>query len=150
MVQHLRQPCPGRIFEDIGMGFSIGTAGGSLFYFVKGKFFVLTNILTGFLYTPRGKRFMGALTHVRNRAPLMGGSFAMWGGCFSTIDCLMIYYRQKDDPGNAIVSGFVTGGILAFRSGPQAAFKNALIGGVMMTLIEGVMVLATQYGMRMQ
>ena len=92
---------------------------------------------------------MGGLTHVRNRAPLIGGSFAMWGGCFSSIDCMMLYYRQVDDPWNAIVSGFITGGVLAFRSGPQAAFKNALIGGVMLTLIEGVTVMITQYSMRM-
>ena len=33
-----RQPCPGRIFEDLGMGFSIGCFGGTCFYFIKGKF----------------------------------------------------------------------------------------------------------------
>ncbi len=32
-----RAPCPGRIFEDLGVGFSIGCAGGSIFYFLKGK-----------------------------------------------------------------------------------------------------------------
>jgi import inner membrane translocase subunit TIM17 len=42
----------------------------------------------------------------------------MWGGCFSSIDCLMLLYRQKEDPFNLIASGFLTGGILAFRSGP--------------------------------
>jgi import inner membrane translocase subunit TIM17 len=60
----------------------------------------------------------GALTHIRNRAPLIGGSFAMWGGCFSSIDCALMFYRNQDDPKNAIVSGFLTGGILAIRSGP--------------------------------
>jgi 4-amino-4-deoxy-L-arabinose transferase-like glycosyltransferase len=43
------------------------------------------------------------------------GSFAMWGGVFSSMDCLLIYYRQKDDPLNAIIAGFITGGILAIR-----------------------------------
>ena len=81
---------------------------------------------------------------------MIGGSFAMWGGCFSSIDCLMLYYRQTDDPFNAIFSGFMTGGVLAFSSGPQAAFKNALIGGTMLCLIEGVTVMITQYSMRMQ
>ena len=75
-------------------------------------------MIIGFWFAPRKKRFIGGLTHVRNRAPLIGGSFAMWGGCFSTIDCLMLYYRQTDDPWNAVVSGFITGGVLAFRSGP--------------------------------
>ena len=67
---------------------------------------------------PRKKRIISGLTHIRNRAPIIGGSFAMWGGCFSSIDCLMMYYRQVDDPFNLIASGFLTGGILAFRSGP--------------------------------
>ena len=43
------------------------------------------------------------------------GSFAMWGGVFSSVDCLLIYYRQKDDPWNAIAAGFITGGVLAIR-----------------------------------
>lgn len=43
------------------------------------------------------------------------GSFAMWGGVFSSMDCLLIYYRQKDDPFNAIIAGFITGGVLAIR-----------------------------------
>ena len=76
---------------------------------------------------PRRQRIMGGLTHVRNRAPFLGGnnyihsinyslgSFAMWGGVFSSMDCLLIYYRQKDDPYNAIAAGFITGGVLAIR-----------------------------------
>ena len=74
----------------------------------------------------------------------------MWGGCFSSIDCLLLHYRNQDDPKNAVIAGFMTGGILAFRSGPQAAFKNALIGGVMLSLIELVTVMITQYSMRMK
>jgi import inner membrane translocase subunit TIM17 len=88
--------------------------------------------------------------HVRNRAPFLGGSFAMWGGVFSSIDCLMIYYRQKDDPWNAVVSGFMTGGILAIRGGLSMAFKNAFIGGVILCLIEGVTVIVQAIGMRQQ
>ena len=37
MSNTYRQPCPGRIFEDLGVGFSIGCFGGSIFYFFKGK-----------------------------------------------------------------------------------------------------------------
>ena len=36
-VDYHRAPCPGRIFEDLGVGFSIGCASGSLLYFIKGK-----------------------------------------------------------------------------------------------------------------
>uniref|UniRef100_A0A7S3J3Y2 Uncharacterized protein n=1 Tax=Euplotes harpa TaxID=151035 RepID=A0A7S3J3Y2_9SPIT len=65
----------------------------------------------------------------------------MWGGCFSSFDCLMIWYRQKDDPWNAVVSGFLTGGVLAIRGGANLAFKNALIGGVILGLIEGISII---------
>ena len=69
----------------------------------------------------------------------------MWGGCFSSMDCLLMHYRQQDDPWNAVAAGFVTGGILQIRSGPQSAFKNACIGGVMLALIEGVGVAMNVY-----
>jgi import inner membrane translocase subunit TIM17 len=81
-VAYHRSPCPGRIFEDLGVGVSIGCIGGSLWYFLKGMW-----------NAPRRQRILGGLMHVRNRAPFLGGSFAMWGGVFSSIDCLMIYYR---------------------------------------------------------
>ena len=77
-----RQPCQGRIFEDLGIGFSIGCFGGSLWYFLKGSY-----------NSPRRKRIIGGLHHVRNRAPLIGGSFSIWGGCFSSCDCLLIHFR---------------------------------------------------------
>ena len=117
-----RQPCPGRIFEDLGVGFSIGCFGGTFFYFIKGKFHILTKH-AGAYNSPIRQRIAGGLTHVRNRAPYIGGSFAMWGGCFSSVDCLLIHFRQVDEPVNAIVAGAVTGGVLAIRSGPQAAMK---------------------------
>ena len=74
----------------------------------------------------------------------------MWGGCFSAVDCLFMHYREQDDPWNAIAAGFITGGILQIRSGPQSAFKNACIGGVMLGLIEGVGVMINVYSFRQQ
>lgn len=53
----------------------------------------------------------------------MGGNFGLWGGIFASVDCLLIYYRQKDDFLNAIGAGFVTGGVLAIRGGVSVAFK---------------------------
>lgn len=58
-----------------------------------------------------------------SRINLLLGSFAMWGGVFSSVDCMLIYYRQKDDPFNAIAAGFITGGVLAFR-GEVHRFSN--------------------------
>jgi len=81
-VQYNRQPCPGRIFEDLGNGFAIGCAGGTLFYFFK-----------GLINAPKGQRFFSGLCHVRNRAPFLGGNFGLWGGMFSSMECLLISYR---------------------------------------------------------
>ena len=147
-VSYHRSPCPGRIFEDLGVGFSIGCFGGSIFYFFKGTFIIKSFI--GLWNAPRKQRLLGGLTHVRNRAPFLGGSFAMWGGVFSSMDCLLIYYRQRDDPYNAIVAGFVTGGVLAIRGGASIAFKNAMVGGIILALIEGVSTIITSVSMRKQ
>lgn len=94
---------------------------------------------------------------------LIIGSFAMWGGVFSSMDCLLIYYRQKDDPWNAIAAGCITGGVLAIRGqidskimimgligGASVAFKNAMMGGVILALIEGVSTVVTSISMRNQ
>jgi import inner membrane translocase subunit TIM17 len=75
---------------------------------------------------------------VRNRAPLLGGNFGLWGGMFSSIECMLIYYRQKDDGRNAVAAGFITGGLLAIRGGAAVAFKQAMIGGVILMIIETV------------
>jgi hypothetical protein len=46
--------------------------------------------------------------------------------------------RSQEDPWNAILSGAAVGGILAARAGLKAAGKSALVGGVIMTAIEGL------------
>ena len=47
---------------------------------------------------------------------MTGGNFGVWGGMFSTFDCAIKGWRQKEDAWNAIASGFLTGGCLAARS----------------------------------
>jgi len=96
-------------------------------YFVKGAW-----------NAPKRQRMFSGLTHLRNRAPIMGGTFGLWGGIFSSVDCLLIYYRQKDDPFNAVAAGFVTGGVLAIRGGLAPAFRQAMLGGIILCVIEAV------------
>uniref|UniRef100_A0A1U7XTJ4 Mitochondrial import inner membrane translocase subunit TIM17-2-like n=2 Tax=Solanaceae TaxID=4070 RepID=A0A1U7XTJ4_NICSY len=67
----------------------------------------------------------------------IGGSFAVWGGLFSTFDCTMVYLRQKEDPWNSIIAGAATGGFLQMRQGLGAASRSAMFGGVLLALIEG-------------
>lgn len=63
---------------------------------------------------------------------------------FSTIDCTLVHFRQKEDPWNSIISGAATGGILAARNGVAAMAGSAVIGGVLLALIEGVGILFTR------
>ncbi|XP_013622614.1 PREDICTED: mitochondrial import inner membrane translocase subunit TIM17-2-like [Brassica oleracea var. oleracea] len=121
-----REPCPDRILDDIGGAFGMGAVGGSAFHFLKGTY-----------NSPKGSRFLGGKQAVAMNAPRLGGSFAVWGGLFSTFDCSMVYLRQKEDPWNSIIAGAATGGFLSMRQGPNAAVRSALVGGVLLALIEG-------------
>jgi import inner membrane translocase subunit TIM17 len=125
-----REPCPDRIIEDAGGAFGMGCVGGFIWHFVKGA-----------RNSPSGDRFTGAFYNARVRAPILGGNFATWGGTFSSFDCTLQYIRRKDDHWNAIASGFLTGGVLAARGGWKAASKQAVIGGVLLAIIEGVVAL---------
>lgn len=87
---------------------------------------------------------LGSLTAVKARAPIIGGNFAVWGGMFSTIDCTLVHLRKKEDPWNSIISGAATGGILAARNGVGMMAGSALVGGVLLALIEGVGILFTR------
>jgi len=105
----------------------MGVIGGFIWHFCKGA-----------RQSPQGERLVGALYQGRQRAPILGGNFAVWGGTFSTFDCSLQYIRRRDDHWNAIASGFLTGGVLAARGGWKAASRNAVIGGVLLGIIEGV------------
>lgn len=122
-----RDPCPFRIVMDCGGAYTIGFVGGSLWHGIK-----------GLRMNPKGMKTHGALAAIRAKAPITGGSFAVWGGLFSTFDCSLAYIRKTEDPLNPILSGAITGGVLAARGGWAAAGKSAAIGGVLLALIEGV------------
>nr|GEZ82803.1 hypothetical protein [Tanacetum cinerariifolium] len=70
-------------------------------------------------------------------APRLGGSFAVWGGLFSTFACTMVYVRQKEDPWNSIIAGAATGGFLSMRQGLGPASRSTMFGGVLLAMIEG-------------
>lgn len=57
------QPCPYRIVDDFGNGFSLGCAGGMVFYFLRGMW-----------YAPKRERFMGGIMLLKKRAPILGGT----------------------------------------------------------------------------
>lgn len=121
-----REPCPDRILDDVGGAFGMGAVGGSIFHFFKGLY-----------NSPKGHRLAGGATSARMLAPRLGGSFAVWGGLFSTFDCAFVYAREKEDPWNSIAAGAATGGFLAMRQGLLASGRSAIYGGALLALIEG-------------
>jgi import inner membrane translocase subunit TIM17 len=129
MDEYTREPCPYRILDDIGGAFAMGTIGGGVFHGVS-----------GFRNAPKGlpKRLYGSVTNIGLKSPITGGQFAAWGGMFSLIDCGLVHLRKKEDPWNGIISGAATGGLLMIRSGPAAIATSAIIGGVLLALIEGI------------
>ncbi|XP_039739509.1 mitochondrial import inner membrane translocase subunit Tim17-A [Pteropus medius] len=136
MEEYAREPCPWRIVDDCGGAFAMGTIGGGIFQAIK-----------GFRNSPVGvnHRLRGSLTAIKTRAPHLGGSFAVWGGLFSMIDCSMVQARGKEDPWNSITSGALTGAILAARNGPVAMVGSAAMGGILLALIEGAGILLTRF-----
>lgn len=81
---------------------------------------------------------------IRREAPKLGGSFAVWGGLFSTFDCTLVAIRKKEDPWNSIAAGALTGGFLQLRTGARSAAQSAIFGGVLLAMIEGVGILLTR------
>jgi len=114
----------------------MGLIGGGVFQAVK-----------GFRHAPSGmtRRLHGASLAVRQRAPIVGGQFAVWGGMFSMIDCSLVYLRKKEDPWNSIMSGALTGGILSARAGPGPMLGSALLGGTLLAMIEGMQVVMSRF-----
>ena len=123
---------PWRILDDCGGAFAMGCIGGSIFQSIK-----------GFKNAPQGfnRRLQGSWSAVRQRAPIIGGNFAVWGGVFSTIDCTLVHLRKKEDPWNSIISGAATGAVLAVRHGTGTMVGSAVVGGVLLAFIEGAGIL---------
>ena len=134
-MQHI--PCPARIPSDLGDAFATGAVLGSMFYMCKGAY-----------HSVRRERFIGGLRLVRSRAPILGGSFALWGGIFATSSCVFKHIRGHEDALNSIASGFVTGFTLSIRTGLRGGLRNGLFGGIFLGVIEGVMIFMNMYQKR--
>ncbi|KAK0182396.1 hypothetical protein PV327_000540 [Microctonus hyperodae] len=135
MEEYSREPCPWRIVDDSGGAFAMGAIAGGMFQAFK-----------GFRNAPSGmnRRLLGSVMAIKQRSPIIAGNFAVWGGMFSTIDCTLVHIRKKEDPWNSIMSGTLTGGILAARNGVPAMIGSAIFGGLILALIEGVGIMMTR------
>eukprot|EP01113_Clastostelium_recurvatum_P028540 TRINITY_DN344_c0_g1_i2.p1 TRINITY_DN344_c0_g1~~TRINITY_DN344_c0_g1_i2.p1 ORF type:complete len:149 (-),score=21.34 TRINITY_DN344_c0_g1_i2:643-1089(-) len=129
-----REPCPQRIWSDVGGAFAMGCICGTLWHTFKGA-----------RNSPKGDRLVGSMMAVRSRAPLLGGAFAVWGGLFSAFDCSLNSVRHKEDIWNPIIAGALTGGVLSARGGWKASARSAVFGGIFLALIEGAAVVLQKY-----
>jgi len=128
-----RDPCPYRIVDDVGGAYVMGAGGGTIWHSFR-----------GWRNSPKGERLVGLTTAVKSRAPVLGGNFAVWGLCFASFDCTFAALRRKEDPWNTIGAGAATGGLLAARMGPRSIARNAVVGGVLLALIEGFGIFMSQ------
>lgn len=120
---------PWRIVGDCGGAFAMGCIGGALFGLVGGA-----------RSAPAGaqRRLMGGLVRMREKGPVLGGQFAAWCLCFTSFECTLSHMRQKEDPWNSIMAGAGAGATMSARNGPMAMAGSAVVGGVLLALIEGV------------
>ncbi len=136
-VLFIRNFSPFRIVSDCGAAFAMGTIGGSFLHFYKGY----KNAPTGYF-----RKLSSAMVTSRQKAPLVGGAFSVWGGMFTAVDCSLVFVRKKEDPWNSITSGAVTGAVLAVRHGPAAMAGQAVIGGIILAIIEGLGIMMNRFG----
>jgi len=113
----------------------MGLAGGSIFHAYKG--FKGT--------TPGTSRLREMVKTMKLRAPITGGQFAMWGFTFSSVDCLLVKMRHKEDALNSIISGGATGALLTVRAGVPTMIGSAVVGALLLGLIEGVGIVITRF-----
>ncbi|ODV91519.1 hypothetical protein CANCADRAFT_84 [Tortispora caseinolytica NRRL Y-17796] len=134
MADHSRDPCPVVILNDFGGAFAMGAIGGTIWHGIK-----------GFRNSPIGERRIGAISAIKARAPVVGGNFGVWGGLFSTFDCAVKGIRRKEDPFNAIIAGFFTGGALAVRGGWKHMRGSAIGCACLLAIFEGVGIMMQRY-----
>jgi mitochondrial import inner membrane translocase subunit TIM17 len=129
-----REPCPDRILADVGFSYGMGALGGGAFHFAKGLY-----------NSPNGYRLAGGATAVHMNAARVGGSFAVWGGLYSLVDCGLVYAHKREDPWNSIAAGATTSAVLSLRRGFLVSGRSALIGGVLLALLEGTGIMMNRY-----
>ena len=66
-----RQPCPYRVYDDIGSAFTMGSVMGGVFHFLRSA-----------KNAPSGERLKSAFAGFRSRAPVLGGLFNLDKFCF--------------------------------------------------------------------
>jgi len=80
-----------------------------------------------------------SLRDIGKRSNSFGKNFMVVGGLFGASDCFVSKWRGKQDCWNGTIAGFITGGLLAIRSGPSGAALGAAGFGVFSYGIDKMM-----------
>ena len=64
---------------------------------------VLVVSTTGYSSCSKSRKEKTSLQAIRREAPKIGGSFAVWGGLFSTFDCTLVAIRRKASRGAYLI-----------------------------------------------
>ena len=152
-----RSPCPYRLIDDTGGAFLIGKEKAGLPYRVGAIGGAGWHLIRGFRNSPKGSHMQGMVYAVKTRAPALGGilnrlssnngvgNFAIWGLLYSAFDCTFAAIRRKEDVWNSILSGGLSGGVLAMRGGFKVFGRNFLSGAFLLGLIEGFNIMLSSY-----
>ena len=81
-MEYTRNQYAHEIVNRLGSGYALGITSGAILYFIRGM-----------ILSPRNQRIFGGIAHVRDRAPVLGGSFALWCGSFALVSGYMKYKR---------------------------------------------------------
>lgn len=123
-------PAVERVIDTTGGAFGMGCIGGFLWHGVQ-----------SFRNFPKGQRLAGSLATASTKAPTLGGHFAQWAAVYSSVECVITQRHGTPNSRTAmdgIASGFFTAGILSARFGTKIAGRTAVVGGLVLAVVEAV------------
>jgi len=126
-MQSAFESCPAKTVISGTMGFGLGGVFGLFMSSMRYD----TPLGTGVVGSATGAT---AITDLPMREQLRAGfkdmgraswssakNFGMVGGIFAGVECCIEGLRARNDLGNGVAAGCITGGVLAAKAGPQAA-----------------------------
>ena len=114
IVQNAMEHCGFKSGMALVLGYALGAGFG---LFTAG----LDTSMPSYVQGPQDQSAKAIFKEMKSRAASYGKNFAVVGAMFSATECLVESYRGKTELGNGTISGCITGGVLGFRAGPQAA-----------------------------
>ncbi|KAK2763199.1 Mitochondrial import inner membrane translocase subunit tim22 [Arachnomyces sp. PD_36] len=119
-MQAAMESCPVKTVMAGGMGFALGGVFG-LFMASMSYDSPLTPQGREISSLPVREQLRRGFKDMGTRSYSSAKNFAVVGALFSGTECCIEGLRAKNDLGNGVAAGCITGGVLGARAGPQAA-----------------------------